>query len=262
MRIRRQPGKIGQTTIYITPDGAHAIAGDVVSFGPQPFEATRQLLQQRADGPARGAAGKQLEIVEFTDLQCPACKTAQSTIDQLVQDFPQAKLVVEDMPLTAVHPQAFQAAAVGQCVRKAKGDAAYFAYARKVYDTQADLTKEKADATLRAAVTAAGADPATVMTCASSPAAQDAVNAVMKLGTDIGVTNEPTHCGEWTSHSTDPGAVRGPAAGGGLPGIAGRHHGAAAAVAEVAEVAPRLLRRRDADGIRRAGAQCAAGDGM
>lgn len=189
---KRQPGKIGQTTIYITPDGEHAIAGEVVSFGPQPFEAVRKVLQQRADGPARGAAGKELEIVEFIDLQCPACKAAQTTIDQLMQDFPQARLVVEDMPLTAVHAQAFQAAAVGQCVRKAKGDAAYFAYARKVYDTQADLTKDKADAMLRTAVTAAGADPAAAMTCASTPATQDAVNAVTKLGTDIGVTNEPT----------------------------------------------------------------------
>jgi len=100
--------------------------------------------------------------------------------------------VFEDMPLTAVHPLAFQAAAVGHCVRQAKGDAAFFAFMNKVYASQADMTKEKADATLRAAVTAAGADPATVMACASSPATQDAVNSVIKLGTDAGVTNVPT----------------------------------------------------------------------
>lgn len=189
---KTQPGKLGQTTIFITPDGKHAIAGDVVNFGAQPFEETRTVLQQRAEGPTRGAAGKELEFVYFTDLQCPNCKTAQSTIDQLMQDFPQAKLVFEDMPLSATHPFAFQAATVGHCVRKAKGDAAFFTYVAKVYAAQADLTKEKVDATLRAAVTAAGADAAAVMSCASSPAAQDAVNAVIKLGTDIGVTNVPT----------------------------------------------------------------------
>ena len=189
---KTQPSRVAQTTMFITPDGKHAIAGEVVSFGAQPFAETRAVLQQRADGPVRGAAGKQLELVEFTDLQCPACKAAQGTVDQLLQDFPDAHVVFEDMPLTAVHPSAFQAAAVGYCVRQAKGDPAFFTYARKVYDTQADLTKEKADATLRTAATEAGADAAAVMTCAGAPATQDAVNAVIKLGTDIGVTNVPT----------------------------------------------------------------------
>lgn len=189
---KTQPGRLAQTTIFVTPDGKHAIAGDVVNFGAQPFAETRATLQQRADGPARGATGKELELVEFADLECPACKTAQNTMDELSQDFPQARIVFEDMPLTAVHPLAFQAAKVGYCVRRAKGDAAFFTYTKTMYDSQAEFTKEKADTTLRAAVTAAGADPASVMSCASTPAAENAVNATIKLGTDIGVMNEPT----------------------------------------------------------------------
>lgn len=189
---KTQPGKLAQSVLYITPDGKHAIAGEVVNFGAQPFADTRALLQKQANGPARGASGKDLEFVEFADLQCPNCKSAQSTMDKLVQEFPQARFVHEDLPLSAVHPFAMQAAQVGYCVRQAKGDPGFFAYAQKVYDTQADLTKEKADATLRTAVTAAGANPAAVMTCASSPAAQEAVNATLKLAGDIGVTNTPT----------------------------------------------------------------------
>ena len=189
---KSQPGKTGQTVLYITPDGKHAIAGEVVNFGAKPFEETRTLLQQQANGPARGAASKDLELVEFADLQCPNCKAAQSTMNQLAQDFPQAHIVYENLPLTTVHPFASQAAAVGNCVRQAKGDPAFFTYAQKVYDTQADLTQEKADATLRAAVTAAGADPGAAMTCAAAPAAQDAVNATIKLAAQIGVSNTPT----------------------------------------------------------------------
>ncbi len=189
---KTQPGKLAQTTMYVTPDGKHAIAGEVVNFGAQPFAATRTLLQQQAHGAARGATGKDLEFVEFADLQCPNCKAAQPIMDKLLQEFPQARIVFEDLPLAAVHPFAMQAAEVGYCVRKAKGDPGFFTYAQKVYDTQADLTKEKADATLRAAVTAAGVDPAAAMTCAGTPAAQDAVNETMKLATDIGVSNTPT----------------------------------------------------------------------
>ncbi len=189
---RSQPGRLGQTVLYITPDGKHALAGEVVSFGAHPFAETRTLLQQQADGPARGAAGKELELVEFADLQCPACKAAQTTMDQLAQDFPQARIVYEDLPLTAVHPLSLQAAAVGHCVHQAKGDAAFFTYAQKVYTAQPELTKENADATLRAAATAAGADPATVMTCSTAQATQDAINSTVKLAADVGISNTPT----------------------------------------------------------------------
>lgn len=189
---KTQPGKLAQTVLYITPDGKHAIAGEVIPFGAQPFAELRATLQQHADGPARGAAGKELEIVEFADLQCPNCKAAQGTMDQIVQDFPQAHVVFQNLPIPSAHPFAMKAAEIGNCVRKAKGDPAFFTYAQKVYDTQGELTADRADTALRAAVTAAGADPATVMTCASLPETQAAVEASVKLAQDAGVSSTPT----------------------------------------------------------------------
>lgn len=189
---KRQPARVGTYTFLVTPDGKHAVAGDLSPFGASPFAETRTTLQQRADGPARGAASKDLELVEFADLQCPNCKAAQGTMDQLVKDFPQAHVVYQNLPLPGIHPYAMQAAEVGNCVRQAKGDPAFFVYAQKVYDTQADLTTEKAESTLRAAITAAGADPAAVMTCASQPATKAAVDASVKLATDLGINGTPT----------------------------------------------------------------------
>ncbi len=188
---KTQPARVAQTTMFITPDGQHAIAGDVIRFGAQPFAEPKALLARSANGPSRGAADKQLEIVGFTDLQCTACKTAQATLDGLQQQFPQAHIVVEDMPLTRSHPFAYQAATVGYCVRQAKGDAGYFAYAGNVMANQGDLTADKVQATLSAAVKAAGADPAAAMTCAATPAAKAAVDAVIQLGTEVGVSDVP-----------------------------------------------------------------------
>ncbi len=86
--------KVQPTAFFVTPDGVHAIAGDgVVDFGPKPFAANRQTLQARADGPARGSASKALELVEFADMQCPHCKDAQASMDRLLQDFPNARIV-------------------------------------------------------------------------------------------------------------------------------------------------------------------------
>ena len=189
---KSQPGKTALSVFFTTPDGQHAIADNVIDFGPKPFAATRAALQTQASGPARGAASKELLIVEFGDLQCPKCREAQSKIDSLMQDFPQARFVFENFPLTEVHPFAMRAAEEGVCVRKMKGDAAFFTYAQAVYDTQAGLTEQTGSATLGAAVTKAGADVTAVGKCVVEPATREAVVEEMKLGTSLGVDGTPT----------------------------------------------------------------------
>lgn len=188
---QRQPGKTMPMVFFTTPDGKHAIADNVMNFGPKPFEETREVLQARASGPSRGAKTNDLMLVEFADLQCPHCKEAQDTMDSLAQDFPQAKIVFENYPLTDVHPYAMRAAEDGVCVRKTKGDAAFFAYVSAVYAKQAGLTAQSVDETLKAAITQADADPAAVATCAATPETQQAVEASLKLGQDVGVTQTP-----------------------------------------------------------------------
>ncbi len=183
--------KVQLTQFFVTPDGKHAIAdGTVTPFGATPFADLRQLMQQRADGPARGAAGKDLLIVEFADLQCPHCKEAQPSVDQLMKDFPNARFVFENFPLSEIHPAAFLAAAYGVCVAQQKSDA-FFPYVQAVFDTQASLTEDQTKPTLAAAVTKVGLDPAAVATCAAAPATVDKVNASLKLGEDAGVDQTP-----------------------------------------------------------------------
>ena len=188
---KTQAGKSQQTVFFTTPDGKHAIADNVIDFGAKPFEGTRRVLQERADGAARGAAGKELLIVEFSDLQCPHCKDAQPIMDQIATDFPQAHVVFQNFPLVEIHPQAFKAAAVGMCVRKAKGDEAFFKYVQAVFDAQGALTDADAAATLTTAVTKAGGEPASVMACSTERTTTEALNASMQLAKDIGVDSTP-----------------------------------------------------------------------
>ena len=188
---KSQPGKTQQTVFFTTPDGRHAIADGVIDFGASPFADARKLLQARADGPARGAAGKELLIVEFSDLQCPRCKDAQPLMDQLVTDFPQARVVFQNFPLVEIHPQAFQAAAVGLCVRKAKGDLAFFKFAQSVFDVQAALTAQDAVSTLDMAITRAGGDPTAIMACSKTQPITDAVEASIQVAKDLGADSTP-----------------------------------------------------------------------
>jgi protein-disulfide isomerase len=189
---RSPNAKVQSTAFFVTPDGKHAIADSsgVISFGTMPFADNRKLLQARADGATRGAASKDFLLVEFADMQCPHCKEAQATIDQLIKDFPNARFVFQSFPLVEIHPFAFKAAAYGYCVQKQKNDA-FFPYAAAVFDSQAALTAETGDETLKNAVTKAGLDPVAIDACASTQAIKDQVNASIKLGGDVGVDQTP-----------------------------------------------------------------------
>jgi protein-disulfide isomerase len=189
---RSPNAKVQSMGFFVTPDGKHAIADSsgVISFGATPFADNRRLLQERADGAWRGTGTKDLLMVEFADMQCPHCKEAQGTIEQLVKDFPNARVVFQSFPLVDVHPFAFKAAAYGYCVQKQKNDA-FFPYAAAVFDAQAALTPETGDQTLKNAVTKAGLDPVAIDACASTQAIKDQVNASIKLGEEVGVDQTP-----------------------------------------------------------------------
>jgi len=189
---KTQPDKGTSTVFFTTPDGKHAIADRVMAFGAKPFADNRALLQTRAEGPARGAKGNDLMLVEFADLQCPHCKEAQETMKNLASDFPEAKIVFENFPLAEIHPFATAAAAEGLCVRKQKGDDAFFTYVQNVYDKQEGLTPAAAQVTLDAAATAAGADAKAVAACAAMQATKDELAAEVKLATDLGIEQTPT----------------------------------------------------------------------
>jgi len=179
---------------YYLPDGKHIISGDdIINFGANPFADARQQLQQHANGPYRGSAPKDLELVEFADFQCPHCKEAQANMDKLVTDYPKARIVFQNYPIATIHPQSTLAAEYGVCVTKLGGSSAFFQFAAAVFDGQDGLaTADGAALTLNSATTKAGLDPAKVSACAATPDVKADVDASVKLGKDLGVAEVPT----------------------------------------------------------------------
>jgi protein-disulfide isomerase len=179
-------------TFFVTPDGKHAIGegAGVVPFGATPFAPVRDILKERANGAWRGAPGKDLEIVEFADLQCPHCKAVQSVMDDIANTFPKAHIVFQLFPLVDIHPSAFKAAAFGVCAQKLSNDA-FFKYAAGVFETQEGLAPATEDALLRAAAKRAGLDSDAIAACADTQATKDIVTADIKLAEDVGIDETP-----------------------------------------------------------------------
>ncbi|HWE84818.1 MAG TPA: thioredoxin domain-containing protein [Terracidiphilus sp.] len=185
--------KGGGFMFWALPDGKHIIAGeDVYPFGAKPYAENRAKLQQDANGPYRGSASKDLELVEFADFECPHCKEAQANMDKLATDFPKARIVFENFPLERIHPQARLAAEYGDCVTKLGSSTAFFQFADATFEGQEGLaTADGATLTLNSAVTKAGLDPAKVAACAATPATAADVDISVKLAQDLNINQTP-----------------------------------------------------------------------
>jgi protein-disulfide isomerase len=178
---------------FALADGKHIVAGDdILPFGEHPFAEYRAQLQQRADGPYRGSASKDLELVEFADFQCPHCKEAQANMDKLAVDFPKARIVYQSYPLARIHPASVAAAAYGVCVAKQAGSTAFFTFAAAVFEGQDGLnTADGATLTLNSSVTKAGLDPVKIKACSLTPETGAAVEAGVKLAQDLNINQTP-----------------------------------------------------------------------
>ena len=114
-------------------------------------------------------------------------------MDKLVTDFPKARIVFQNYPLAAVHPQSSIAAAYGICVAKQAGSTAFFQFASAVFDGQEGLaTADGASLTLNSAVTKAGLDPAKIAACAATPETKAAVESSVQLSKDLDIASVPT----------------------------------------------------------------------
>jgi protein-disulfide isomerase len=91
--------------------------------------------------PARGPGDALVTIVEFADLQCPACKMASERLGKLLADFPaDVRVVYRNFPLPH-NADAYLAAEAALAVRTQKGDAGFFAYMDKLHASQQDLSR-------------------------------------------------------------------------------------------------------------------------
>jgi protein-disulfide isomerase len=175
---------------YVTPDGTHAVLGEIIPFGPHPFEADRIKLEKGVNGPSRGPATAPVTLVEFSDLQCPHCKAAQPTIDKLMAEEPNARLVFQNLPL-AVHDWAQKAAAYDDCVGRSSNDA-FWKFIQGTYDAQTDITAANADEKLTAIAAAAGVKGADIAACAAQPETESRVQHSTALANSLEVASTPT----------------------------------------------------------------------
>lgn len=182
----------GQQTskFLVTPDGQHALLGELIPFGEHPFAAAKQKLERGVNGPSRGPTKSPVLVVEFSDLQCPHCKAAQPTLDKLMADEPNVHLVFQNFPLPS-HDWAAKAAAYGDCVGQSSPEA-FWKFLQGTYDAQTDITAPTADEKLTAIADKAGVKGSDIAACAAKPETVARVEQSVALGRSVDVTSTPS----------------------------------------------------------------------
>jgi protein-disulfide isomerase len=185
--INKQPPQ----HIYFAPGIETAVIGEMIPFGNNPFAPTRQILRA-ADGPALGLKTPVIEIVEFSDLECPHCKAAAPIVEKLAADFPQVRITFQQFPLPAsLHPWAMKAALYADCAAKANKDA-FWKYIDSVFENQGSIAVATADDKLQQLAKEAGYDADKLAACATGPEAEARVNKSLDLGKSLDVNSTPT----------------------------------------------------------------------
>lgn len=168
-----------------------AFIGQVLPFGPNPFASAREKLHA-ASGPGKGGENPPIQIVEFSDLECPHCKAAQPVMEKLMGDFPQVRFVFQQYPLPAtMHPWALKAAEYADCAGQVD-KAAFWKYIDAIFDAQGGIALATADDKLKELATASGLDADKIAACAAKPETEARVNQSHALGDSLGVNQTPT----------------------------------------------------------------------
>lgn len=139
-----------------------------------------------ADGgrPARGTATAPVEVIEFSDFQCPFCQRANPVVEQVLKTYgDKIKFVYRHYPLPN-HPNARPAAEAAAC---AQVQGKFWEYHDRLFANPAKL----ADADLKAHAAAIGLDASAFNNCFDNHQQQPGVDADIAAADAAGVTGTP-----------------------------------------------------------------------
>lgn len=187
--ISGSQGKQGNK-FYVSADGHHAISGEIIPFGARPFDATHKELNRGATGPSHGSADAPVTVVDFSDLQCPHCKDLHPTIEKLMAENKNVRVVFQNFPLP-MHDWATKGANYADCVSRSSNDA-FWKFIGSVFNAQADITAANADEKLTGLADAAGVKGADIAACAAKPETTSRVEKSLALGKELNLDSTPT----------------------------------------------------------------------
>jgi protein-disulfide isomerase len=149
---------------------------------PEPIRIT-----VKAEGFAKGPKDAPVTIVEFSDFQCPFCRTSVATLKGVMQQYDGlVRWVYRDFPIPSLHPQAPKAAEAARCAGE---QGKFWEFHDLLFDSQTQTTTTD----FKRFAERLKLDPKGFGRCLDSGKYQAAVQSDIEDGIRLGITGTPTY---------------------------------------------------------------------
>jgi protein-disulfide isomerase len=169
-----------------SPTAAVAVLADATYMAKLQNELASQPVELKVAGaPSRGPESARLTIVEFSDFQCPFCRTGANALTEIAEAYPKdVRLVFKQFPLES-HSQAALAA---EASLAAQAQGKFWEMHDRIFANPRSLTEPN----LIAWAKELGMDAGRFASDLSSRKYQNAVQSEVREGLDAGVEGTPT----------------------------------------------------------------------
>jgi len=143
-----------------------------------------RLNVSAASGPSKGAVNAPIQLIEFSDFQCPYCLRARATVRKVLETYgDRIHFVYRHYPLPS-HPGARPAAEASECAAE---QGKFWQYHDRLFDDPSRLSGTE----LKQQAAAVGVDMTRFNTCVDSRKYKAQVDADLKDGDEAGVNGTP-----------------------------------------------------------------------
>jgi protein-disulfide isomerase len=175
---------------YVSKDGKYLVRGEVSDLLKDPLAANRALMELK-DSPSMGDPKSAATLVEFSDFECPVCRSLHDIMRGIMQNYPQVRVVFKDYPIEVLHPWARTAAIAGRCAYQQNPKSFWKMY-DLIYDNQDIISAANAWMKMADFAGQVGLNADTFRSCMAGPDAGAAVDASRANGQKLDVNSTPT----------------------------------------------------------------------
>jgi len=186
----KTPENTQTAKFYLSKDGKYLIRGDVSDLSKDPLAETLMQIQTKG-APSLGDPKAPVTLVEFSDFECPVCRSLHDVLRGLLPNYPQVRVVFKDYPIEILHPWARTAALAGHCAYE-QDPAAFWKLYDAIYDHQDIISAENAWMKMTEYAGQAGLNSDAFRACLASKEAGAAVDESRENGQQLDVSSTPT----------------------------------------------------------------------
>lgn len=136
--------------------------------------------------PFKGSENARVTLIEFSDFQCPACRSVSPAIEEIHEKYgDRVRVAFKQFPLHSIHPQAQAAAEAALCANE---QGRFWEMHDALFERQGELANEQ----LKARAAELGLDTERFNRCLDSGSQRDAVMADLEEGQRAGVHATPS----------------------------------------------------------------------